>query len=112
MRNFKNNRGGGRGRGRGRGGFRGNHHNKSNNFVKREKQEHVAPKNNLKEPQAGITEYVSDNKGFTGVLKSRFSDFHVSEIDLNGKVLQLDDFKVPQSQVEEGNFFLYFLIQI
>lgn len=63
----------------------------------------------MKEPQAGIIEYVSDNKGFTGILKSRFSDFHVSEIDLNGKVLQLDDFTVPQAKDEEGRCFIYAL---
>lgn len=61
------------------------------------------PKVSLKEDQVGITEYVSSGEGFMGVLKSRFSDFHVNEIDLNGKVLQLNDLQIPQ-QKEDGKF--------
>ncbi|XP_039965819.1 pseudouridylate synthase 7 homolog [Bactrocera tryoni] len=53
-------------------------------------------KNSLREDQVGITEYVSKGAGFTGVVKSRFSDFHVNEIDLDGKVLQLNDLTVPK----------------
>uniref|UniRef100_A0A034W3X6 Pseudouridylate synthase 7-like protein n=1 Tax=Bactrocera dorsalis TaxID=27457 RepID=A0A034W3X6_BACDO len=53
-------------------------------------------KNSLREDQVGITEYVSNGAGFTGVVKSRFSDFHVNEIDLDGKVLQLNDLTVPK----------------
>lgn len=50
----------------------------------------------LREDQVGITHYVSNGAGFTGVVKSRFSDFHVNEIDLDGKVLQLNDLSVPK----------------
>lgn len=53
-------------------------------------------KMSLREDQVGITEYVSNGAGFTGVVKSRFSDFHVNEIDLDGKVLQLNDLTVPK----------------
>ena len=63
-------------------------------------------KMSLREDQVGITEYVSNGAGFTGVVKSRFSDFHVNEIDLDGKVLQLNDLTVPKP-AEHGklNFF-------
>jgi tRNA pseudouridine13 synthase len=43
-----------------------------------------------REVRAGITEYVcSDNLGFSGVLKQRYTDFLVNEIGLDGKVLHL-----------------------
>ncbi|XP_036338142.1 pseudouridylate synthase 7 homolog [Rhagoletis pomonella] len=54
----------------------------------------------LREDQAGITEYVNKIAGFTGVVKSRFSDFQVNEIDANGKVLQITDLTTPQALVE------------
>lgn len=60
------------------------------------------PKINLKEDQVGITEFTTDGKGFTGVVKARYSDFHVNEIDQNGKVLQLNDLTIPK-QIDDGN---------
>lgn len=55
----------------------------------------------LRENQVGITEFTNpDLPGFTGVLKSRFSDFHVNEIDSTGHVLQLNDLKVPKPEIE------------
>lgn len=59
-------------------------------------QKDGANKMSLREDQVGITHYVSNGVGFTGVVKSRFSDFHVNEIDLDGKVLQLNDLSVPK----------------
>lgn len=56
----------------------------------------------MKEEQVGITEYINAGEGFTGILKSRFSDFHVNEIDLNDKILHLTDLTIPE-QKEEGN---------
>ncbi|KAM7358136.1 pseudouridine synthase 7 [Cochliomyia hominivorax] len=53
-------------------------------------------KDSLKEEQAGITEYINKGEGFRGILKSRFSDFHVNEIDLDGQVLQLNDTSIPK----------------
>ncbi|KAF2874134.1 pseudouridine synthase [Massariosphaeria phaeospora] len=38
-----------------------------------------------------IDEYVSDNRGFYGVLKARYTDFLVSEIGLDGVVTTLGD---------------------
>lgn len=40
-----------------------------------------------------------------GILKSRFSDFHVNEIDLDGKVLQLNDTSIPKPVNENGRIF-------
>lgn len=42
-----------------------------------------------------ITEYLNDHQGFQAVIKARFSDFHVHEIDLSNRVLRLDDLTVP-----------------
>ncbi|XP_017074159.1 pseudouridylate synthase 7 homolog [Drosophila eugracilis] len=54
-------------------------------------------KTTLRENEVGITEFTNpDAPGFTGILKSRFSDFHVNEIDRSGKVLELNDLSVPK----------------
>lgn len=50
----------------------------------------------LSEKDVGITEYVTDVPGFSGVIKARFSDFHVNEIDLEGKIAKLTDTKYPE----------------
>lgn len=50
----------------------------------------------LSEKDVGITEYVTDVPGFSGVIKARFSDFHVNEIDLEGKIAKLTDTKHPE----------------
>ncbi|KAH8406917.1 hypothetical protein KR222_011434, partial [Zaprionus bogoriensis] len=55
----------------------------------------------LRENQVGITEFTNPElAGFTGILKSRFSDFHVNEINSEGHVLQLNDLKVPKLEIE------------
>lgn len=51
----------------------------------------------LSEKDVGITEYVTDVPGFSGVIKARFSDFHVNEIDSEGKIAKLTDTKHPES---------------
>ncbi|XP_075163928.1 pseudouridine synthase 7 [Haematobia irritans] len=79
--------------------FHNQRHDKSGHGQKRTRQ-NVTTRENLKEDQVGITEYVSEGEGFTGVLKSRFSDFHVNEIDLNGKVLHLDNLDIPEAKEE------------
>ncbi|CAG9799829.1 unnamed protein product [Chironomus riparius] len=50
----------------------------------------------LLECDVGIVKYISDIEGFHGIIKARFSDFHVNEIDLDGKEATLTDFAVPQ----------------
>ncbi|KAH8327601.1 hypothetical protein KR074_002431, partial [Drosophila pseudoananassae] len=55
----------------------------------------------LREDQVAITEFTNpEAPGFTGILKSRFSDFHVNEIDTEGKVLELNDLTVPKVVIE------------
>lgn len=49
----------------------------------------------LSEVEVGITEYISDLPGFSGIIKARYSDFHVNEIDLEGKIAKLTDTKIP-----------------
>ena len=42
------------------------------------------------ERKVGIAEYASAHEGFAGVVKARYSDFIVHEVDLNGNVARLD----------------------
>lgn len=60
---------------------------------------------NLKEDQVFITEYITAGEGFHGILKSRFSDFQVNEIDSDGKVAVLTDLGLPAvpSSEEKSN---------
>ncbi|XP_037722158.1 pseudouridylate synthase 7 homolog [Drosophila subpulchrella] len=98
------------GKDRGRG--RRNHHSGPYNKSNWRGQKRDRPQNNgggqrnrttpqqkstLRENQVGITEFTNpDAPGFTGILKSRFSDFHVNEIDSSGRVLELNDLSVPK----------------
>ncbi|XP_075768170.1 pseudouridylate synthase 7 homolog isoform X2 [Pelodiscus sinensis] len=52
-------------------------------------------KHGLTELDVGITKFVSSHKGFSGILKERYSDFVVHEIGKNGCISHLDDFSVP-----------------
>lgn len=49
----------------------------------------------LSDKDVGITEYLNNHTGFQAVVKARYSDFHVHEIDLKNKILRLDDLSVP-----------------
>lgn len=45
---------------------------------------------NLKEEDVGITQYINiESKGFDSILKHRYSDFLVNEIDADGNVVWL-----------------------
>ncbi|BFF98609.1 pseudouridylate synthase 7 homolog [Drosophila madeirensis] len=101
----------GKERGRGRRNHQSRPYNKSNwRGQKKDRPQHngnprnrSAPqqKSTLLENQVGITEFTNaDAPGFTGILKSRFSDFHVNEIDTEGHVLELNDSTVPKAAVE------------
>ena len=59
--------------------------------------------NQTKEEDVGITEYISpENPGFKCVLKHRYSDFLVNEIDLEGKVVWIKDANAnPQENIKE-----------
>lgn len=52
----------------------------------------------LGETDVGISEYISKHKGFHAILKQRYSDFVVNEIDLNGDVVQLTDISPPKQE--------------
>ncbi|XP_013872268.1 pseudouridylate synthase 7 homolog [Austrofundulus limnaeus] len=47
------------------------------------------------EIDVGILKYVCDHKGFSGILKERYSDFVVHEINKQGKIVHLDDLSIP-----------------
>ncbi|XP_017340430.1 pseudouridylate synthase 7 homolog isoform X1 [Ictalurus punctatus] len=52
-------------------------------------------KHGLSEVDVGIYKFVSDHKGFSGILKERYSDFVVHEISKEGKIMRLDDLSIP-----------------
>ncbi|KAK3926792.1 Pseudouridylate synthase 7-like protein [Frankliniella fusca] len=99
----------GRGRGRGgrggphrgnrwRGGFRGEKSAATGGIRERGKgnerpQNTMAPR--LSEDEVGITEFIGQHDGFKAVMKHRFSDFHVNEIDCDGNVVKLTSLEVP-----------------
>lgn len=53
-----------------------------------------------KEHFIGITQYVSKTKGFSGILKQRYSDFHVNEIDMDGNIVHLTNQDIPQDDIQ------------
>ncbi|ELT96146.1 hypothetical protein CAPTEDRAFT_160486 [Capitella teleta] len=56
----------------------------------------------LQEKDCGITEYISQHKGFSGVIKQRYSDFQVNEVGLDGSVVHLTDVSAPKCDVKEA----------
>jgi len=50
----------------------------------------------VEEPVVGICAYMTDTKGFRGILKQRFTDFLVHEVSLEGEVCHLTDPLVPK----------------
>lgn len=57
----------------------------------------------VKEDDVGILCYISDLPGCHGVIKQRYSDFIVNEIDENGKVVELTNLEVdiPTEEIKE-----------
>lgn len=53
-----------------------------------------------KEAKIGITEYVSQEGGFSAILKQRYSDFHVHEIAMDGNIVELTNTSEPMDQIE------------
>jgi hypothetical protein len=71
---------------------------------KSKKQQPKRPKNSLTpsstksrlmEKDVGITEYISAHEGFSGIIKQRFSDFHVNEITADGSIVKLTELAPP-----------------
>ncbi|EFN64086.1 Pseudouridylate synthase 7-like protein [Camponotus floridanus] len=57
----------------------------------------------LKECDLGITEYISKHPGFSAIIKERYTDFHVNEIDLDGQVAKLTHQNIPSDSNENIN---------
>ncbi|XP_077247888.1 pseudouridine synthase family protein isoform X2 [Tasmannia lanceolata] len=55
----------------------------------------------LDEADVGIHCYVSHLPGFRGILKHRYADFIVNEVDCDGNVVHLTSFDVPPERIEE-----------
>nr|XP_022908215.1 pseudouridylate synthase 7 homolog [Onthophagus taurus] len=53
------------------------------------------PQEQLNEKDVGITEYLSDLAGFSGILKARYSDFHVNEINREGEIAKFSTTEIP-----------------
>ena len=50
------------------------------------------------EADVGINAFMNPElEGFDAILKHRFSDFNVNEIDLEGKIVKLTDLEVPKA---------------
>lgn len=60
------------------------------------------PGKRLSEADIGVTEYVSKHEGFNGIIKSRYSDFQVSEINEQGEIAKLTCTKPPPAPEEEA----------
>lgn len=59
--------------------------------------------NRLKEYDLGITEYISKHPGFSAIIKERYTDFHVNEIDLDGQVAKLTHQDIPSDPDDNVN---------
>ncbi|XP_021817485.1 multisubstrate pseudouridine synthase 7 isoform X2 [Prunus avium] len=53
------------------------------------------------EPDVGIFCYISQLPGFRGILKQRYSDFMVNEVDTEGNVVHLTNMDAPAETVKE-----------
>lgn len=98
FRGSHNNKRGGR-RGDFKGGRGGRHFNNSDankGRVKFEKSEY-RHQDQLTEGEVGISEYISKLEGYSAVIKARFSDFQVNEINLDGKMAKLTDTSIPKT---------------
>ncbi|KAJ2939594.1 hypothetical protein O0L34_g14310 [Tuta absoluta] len=96
------------------GGRRGGGHRNYDNNSKQQWQRmprREQPTKRLSEDAIGVTEYISDHKGFNGIIKSRYSDFQVSEINEQGMVAKLTDQTPPgppaEKEVEEDEELLF-----
>ncbi|KOC67598.1 Pseudouridylate synthase 7 like protein [Habropoda laboriosa] len=56
----------------------------------------------LKECDVGITMFIGD-EGFFGVIKERYTDFHVNEISLNGQIAKLTNQNLPLDEERNEN---------
>ncbi|XP_027350046.1 multisubstrate pseudouridine synthase 7 isoform X2 [Abrus precatorius] len=52
----------------------------------------------VEEDDVGISSYISNLPGFRGILKQRYSDFIVNEVDRDGTVVQLSSLDAPKEE--------------
>ena len=86
-------------------GFRNDNFNKNPfrnlpNFHSDGKRKKLEVGTRLKECDVGITEFIG-SEGFFGVIKERYSDFHVNEIASDGQIAKLTDQNVPSDGEED-----------
>ncbi|XP_068634278.1 multisubstrate pseudouridine synthase 7 [Aristolochia californica] len=55
----------------------------------------------IEEADVGILCFISERPGFRGILKQRYSDFIVNEVDLDGNVVHLTSFDAPPEKIEK-----------
>lgn len=65
----------------------------------------------LNEKEIGVTEYIRDLEGFNGIIKARYSDFQVNEIDKDGLTAKLTDLSVPED-LKLGIYFSLNVIRV
>ncbi|XP_043275494.1 pseudouridylate synthase 7 homolog [Venturia canescens] len=87
---------------RGRGGYRGKsfkRHGQGNSSYDSKRTKYKVGER-LKEENVGVTEFVGSHKRFGGILKERFSDFHVNEIRCDGEICKLTNQDIPPEPEE------------
>ncbi|KAH7298366.1 hypothetical protein KP509_25G039600 [Ceratopteris richardii] len=57
----------------------------------------------MEEEQVGITCYANSARGFSGIVKQRYSDFIVNEIDSEGNVVHLTSLNLSEEVLESQN---------
>lgn len=72
------------------------HHNAFNDDKKTFAIKEYSHQEQLSETDVGITEFLNDFEGFSAIIKARFSDFQVNEIDLDGNIVKLTDTNFPK----------------
>jgi len=59
-------------------------------------------KPSINEADVGITEYLLDLPGYDAVIKQRYSDFNVHEIDLDGNLVYYNNLDLPDESIGDG----------
>ncbi|KAI3648150.1 hypothetical protein MP228_006004 [Amoeboaphelidium protococcarum] len=70
---------------------------------KRKRQDETSSTQQQTEAEVGITEYLGSTAGerFSGILKQRYEDFIVNEIDPEGNVVRLSDISAPPTDTDD-----------
>ncbi|CAG5042579.1 unnamed protein product [Parnassius apollo] len=81
---------------RGGGGNRNNFGDRYPNRQWQNRPNRDTPGKRLSEEDIGVTEYMSEHEGFNGIIKCRYSDFQVSEINEKGEIAKLTNLSPPE----------------